>query len=386
MRILHITPWFQPAWRTGGTATSSSQICKSLAYLGLDITVFTTTDSGRDEPLYLDDYYLEKDNVKIYYFKCGLFNLSFRKAAISFSFLIAIFKNINKYDLVHIHSTRHIYGLLVFYLCKIKKIPYFLTPHGSLMDSWMKNIGNIALKKFYHKFVDSFIINGASAVHLLSDLELKESSKWIKNKNKIVINNGIDIHLKKNKKISTISKPIKLVQIGRIHPQKNNLELIKALIRFSEDEFTLDIFGPVDDYEYFTKCKKLLNSNNVKNIRFLGYLDNKLIKKIYFKYDLLCMPSLVEASSIVLIEAFSSGLPALISHEVGTSKEILQYNAGLKSGTSCESIYFALNRLRKEPQILKLLSLNAEKLCSENYDSISNCKKLISYYKKFINN
>ena len=299
--------------------------------------------------------------------------------------MIAIFKNINKYDLVHVHSTRHIYGLLVFCLCKINKIPYFLTPHGGLMDSWMNNIGNKILKKFYHKFIDSLVIEGASAVHLLSNLELKESSKWIKNKNIIVINNGIEIYPKKNKKKENISKPIKLIQIGRIHPQKNNLELIKALMRFSEDEFILDIFGPVDDYEYYKKCKKLLDSNNSQNINFQGYLDNKLIKKIYFEYDLLCMPSLVEASSVVLIEAFSSGLPALISHEVGTSKEILQYKAGLISGTSFDSIYLSLDKIRKEPSILKQLSINAEKLCTEKYNSISNCKNLISYYKKLIN-
>ena len=89
-------------------------------------------------------------------------------------------------------------------------------------------------------------------------------------------------------------------------------------------------------------AKNYYTKNNLQNINFLGYFDNKLIKKICFKYDLLCMPSIVEASSVVLIEAFSSGLPALVSKEVGTSKEISKYEAGLISGTSLDSIYFSL--------------------------------------------
>ena len=91
-----------------------------------------------------------------------------------------------------------------------------------------------------------------------------------------------------------------------------------------------------------------------------------------------------EASSVVLIEAFSSGLPALISHEVGTSKEILQCKAGLISGTSFDSI-ISLWIKSKRTWILKQLSINAKKLCTEKYNSISNCKNLISYYKKLIN-
>ena len=136
------------------------------------------------------------------------------------------------------------------------------------MDSWMNNIGNTNLKKLYHRIIDSFVIDGAAAIHLLSDLEMQESRKWIRNRNIIVIENGININSKISEKRKKITRPIKLIQIGRIHPQKNNLELIKALMKFPEDEFILDILGPVDDKEYYKKCKKLLYKNNIQNINF----------------------------------------------------------------------------------------------------------------------
>ena len=42
MKILHVTPIYEPAWKAGGVVRSTSLICRALAELGHEVVVFTT--------------------------------------------------------------------------------------------------------------------------------------------------------------------------------------------------------------------------------------------------------------------------------------------------------------------------------------------------------
>ena len=50
MRVLHVTPYFAPAYRYGGPPRSILGLCQSLIAAGVDVEVFTTTANG-DAPL-----------------------------------------------------------------------------------------------------------------------------------------------------------------------------------------------------------------------------------------------------------------------------------------------------------------------------------------------
>ena len=50
MRVLHVTPYFAPAYRYGGPPRSILGLCRALGDAGVDVEVFTTTANG-DEPL-----------------------------------------------------------------------------------------------------------------------------------------------------------------------------------------------------------------------------------------------------------------------------------------------------------------------------------------------
>ena len=50
MRVLHVTPYFAPAFRYGGPPRSILGLCRALGEAGVDVEVFTTTANG-PEPL-----------------------------------------------------------------------------------------------------------------------------------------------------------------------------------------------------------------------------------------------------------------------------------------------------------------------------------------------
>ena len=140
IKVLHITPWYAPAWSSGGTAVASANLCESLAKLNCNITVYTTLDAGGGKFLSKKFFHEIRNGVKVFYFNCGIFRSSFRSAALSLGMIIKIFSQAHNFDLIHIHSTRHIYGIVTLIICKILNKPYIVTPHGSLMKYWMNDI------------------------------------------------------------------------------------------------------------------------------------------------------------------------------------------------------------------------------------------------------
>ena len=98
MKILHITPSYEPAWHLGGVVRSVSQLCRGLAKLGHEVTVFTT-DSGKDRRLAVPvNQPVEVGGVTVYYFKTDFF----LKFAYSRSLGAACRRLIKNFDLVHL--------------------------------------------------------------------------------------------------------------------------------------------------------------------------------------------------------------------------------------------------------------------------------------------
>src|SRR2546430_13590721 len=49
MRVLHVSPYFAPAFVYGGPPRSILGLCKGLQHAGVDVEVFTTTANGEKE-------------------------------------------------------------------------------------------------------------------------------------------------------------------------------------------------------------------------------------------------------------------------------------------------------------------------------------------------
>ena len=68
MKILHVVPSFVPCYSHGGVVNASYQIAKKQAENGHDVTVYTT-DSCQERLKFEDNYNVDVDGIKVYYFK-----------------------------------------------------------------------------------------------------------------------------------------------------------------------------------------------------------------------------------------------------------------------------------------------------------------------------
>ena len=113
-------------------------------------------------------------------------------------------------------------------------------------------------------------------------------------------------------------------------------------------------------------CKNFTKKNNLTNINFLGFKNQKELRKIYSKNDFLIITSKYETWGLVINEAMASGLPVIGSRNCGATHDLVKNNTN-------GYVYKNFNDLTKI--ILKIIkNKNIKKLKK-------NALKMIDLYK-----
>lgn len=166
-----------------------------------------------------------------------------------------------------------------------------------------------------------------------------------------IVPNGINknkLQLKPKEKNSIYKKPNnKLVigLVGRVVPIKDIKTFIKSisyLLSYTKDIHVL-IMGPIDeDEEYYNDCITLIRLLELENyIEFTNKVD---LRFYYPSIDLIVLSSISEGQPLVLLEAFSFGIPAICT-DVGSCAELV-HGRGIedKSLGSCGiTVPFGMN-------------------------------------------
>lgn len=142
---------------------------------------------------------------------------------------------------------------------------------------------------------------------------------------------------------------VKAVFIARIARIKNVHLAIQGAV-CARSPVTLDLYGPVEDPEYWEECLPLIKASRGR-VRHLGPLEPGEVGPVLQKYDVFVMPSASESFGHSIVEALSCGLPVVVGTEVPW-QDVQEFGAGfvLKELTS-ESIAFALDAyFRKSEQ------------------------------------
>jgi glycosyltransferase involved in cell wall biosynthesis len=106
---------------------------------------------------------------------------------------------------------------------------------------------------------------------------------------------------------------LRLAFVSRISPKKNLLGLLEIL-RDVNAQVSLDIFGPVEDQEYWARCETRIAQlpENVE-VRARGTLPPEEVSSTFARHDLFAFPTLGENFGHVIFEALRAGTPVLVS-------------------------------------------------------------------------
>ena len=205
----------------------------------------------------------------------------------------------------------NIFAIILSMILKSKIIIRLNTSPEKYIDSSIKKF----FFSFFYKFSDEIIVNS---------FDFKKNFKRILKLNSQTIYNPIILTKKnKNKKIIFFNnfRYLKILSIGRLTDQKDQITLIRALNILKNEKLKFRLYLIGQGYNY-NKISKYIESHNLKkNIKLAGF------KKNAYNYmnsaDLFILSSKYEGLPNVLLEAQYLGVPIISSNCPTGPKEIL---------------------------------------------------------------
>ncbi len=368
LKVLHVTPHYEPAFEMGGVVRSVSQLCRGLVNLGQDVTVFTTSNNRLGKGLNVPvNQEVDVCGVKCWYFQTNLFNTKFFYSRILAK---ACYSRVKSFDILHITSLWCHAGIPSGKAARLNSIPYIMSTRGTLVpycleNGWLK-------KRLFMSLFDRGNLEGASAIHYTTEMERAQTHQYNKLKNpSFVIPNAVPIaeltnipdKAKARRHFSLPFRANVVSYVGRLHKRKAIDILIQSFVNFLpqlKNNCYLLIAGPDDGEEAY--LRQLVAKKGVtEKVRFLGYVDSKERGFVLKAADLFWYATHPgENFGHSVIEALVAGVPVILSEYVGVSKEILEDGAGIIVSHNPKEIAKKVVDLISDKERQKRMSANAK--------------------------
>lgn len=373
MNILHVIPSYKPAYVYGGPIYSSSALCEQLVAEGHKVTVVTTTANGKDELNVPHGVVQQVDGVETLYFK----RLTKDHTHFSPGLIGYLYKNIKKYDAVHIHSWWNLVSIFTLLVCYVRRVRPVVSPRGMLSDYIMETNHNFQ-KKIIQKVVGNPLLSKVK-FHATSLAEVHEIKKIYPASQVAEIFNFVTVP---GGQITpkTVQQKIRFVFLSRIDPKKG-LELLFKGLSMVTFPYELTIAGPYKE-DYLEQLKALTREYGIDaHINWVGPVYGDAKFKLLRDHDVMVLTSYNENFANIVIESLAMGTPVLISNMVGLSTYISDNKLGWISGIDPENIKVVLEQAYAERDRLPAMSSAAPALMQRDFDRSRLVNKYIELYK-----
>lgn len=162
-----------------------------------------------------------------------------------------------------------------------------------------------------------------------------------------IVPNFVDVETfapKTNYRLKNSKNAVRLITIGRLHPDKNYPLLLQS-VQLLRDQIncpiSLTVVGSGPEVGVLNKIK---GESGISLNHFLS-IENTRIAKLLHNHDIFIMTSLHEGHPKALIEAMSCGLPCLATNVLGTRDVIVDGETGLLASETVEGVTRQLKRL-----------------------------------------
>lgn len=217
-----------------------------------------------------------------------------------------------KYDIIYLNSFfSPRYSFIPLLISKLLSQKVVLGPRGEFSE------GALSLKsqkkQLFIKLYKFFRLDRGMVFQASSDYEAEDIRRVLGPKVDIKIAEDIGAQEFAGALSPRTSKGLNVVFISRISPMKNLLAALEML-KHVHDPVHYDIYGPIEDREYWTKCEAVIDTlpSHIQ-VEHKGELTPEKVVPTMREYDLFFMPTKGENYGHVIAEALCAGLPILIA-------------------------------------------------------------------------
>lgn len=383
MRVAQITVRLEPSlpgW--GGAPKVATALSKALARKGVNISIFGLNAKNETQcevqSKHFTAYTLPEDKSQIR--RLWPFYSPYLAKALA--------ARVPEHDLVHIHEIWHYPCYVAYKIAGKTNKPFIVTVHGEL-EPWCVDHKSFK-KRIYSALIQKRILNGAAAIHALTEKEAKDIQAFGVDAPIAVIPNGID-----PAKFQVLPSPSEieklypelagkkvLLFLGRIHPKKGLDILARAFgqVARGRKDLHLLIVGPDND-SYRNQVERLLESESViECATFTGMLAEREKLAALSRADICAIPSYSEGMSIVVLEAMACGLPVVITRQC-YFPEVAEAGAGIVIEPNADQLADAINKLLDNPRLCKEMGKNGRGLVIEKFTWDKIADQMIKLYE-----
>lgn len=392
LRILHVAYVYPPTPNVAdGITNVVYNVTQELAKRGHEVAVYTSDMLDLHGNASLKTGKQVINGVTVYYLR----SLWRHKASIVTPSIIPLLsKRLSDFDIIHIHDCRSFQGIFAYLFAKAKKVPYVFQPHGSYLSSLSDSSSKLVAKIALDKLVSGEIMQNASKVIALSQVEAEEyKCAGVPAEKIAIVPNGIDLteysdlppkgSFKKKFNIQENTKII--IYLGRIHRTKGIDFLIKAyayMIKTMKCENTLLVIAGPDD-GYLAEAKSLVDSLGTSDlVLFTGFINRRDKLSALVDADLFVTPSFY-GFPMTFLEACGAGTP-IVTTTLGDRLDWIDNQVGYVTSPVKSDLAKVLYGLLTDDDLREKFSINCRKIVNSEFSIGVVVDKLEQVYEEVL--
>ncbi len=340
LEICLLSKQFPPG--VGGAETYAYELAKGLGERGHRVDVYTQSVDSSDETVEVHEnvtvYRITKARKKLVTFETLWFSIQARRRV-----------DFDRYDIVH--GTLMPASTIAVTPLNDIDTSVVVTSHGTSIGEAksvsLETPADYLLKYFFHPMnvaMDFTAGRGTDEIIAISDHAAAElvNRYGFADGRVTMIPHGVDtdrFYPREEQHPAVDSSKTTLLYVGRLGARKGLGLALRALARVDDPNIEFLIAGTG---RHESRLRELASSLGIADrVRFLGYVPNEELPRLYSSADVFLLPSRYEGFGLVILEAMACGTP-VIGTDVGGIPTAVGEDSGVIVGRNVTSLADAL--------------------------------------------